>query len=705
MKKHTINDLNQLYKESEQCDQDVFAEQRSNLLLVSGNHFSKKHWNYWNRIRESKNLNNEQKLRLTKNHIYKISKIRKNLILTHAPGVQILPAMEQDNQSQKAAELNQSVWAFAKTQQHMTLKTQQFASDYFDIGEVAAKVWWNPNGGAFKGYQQALDPNTEEPLTDESGNPAPDESNPVFEGSLEIERIFAFNLLRSPQAKTMRESPYLTIRKMAKVDDLKEMFDENDEKQEFIKDSKDETYVIFDSNRQTYQREKGITTLKETYFRPCKQYPMGYYYIYVDAGILFEGELPFGIFPIEYEGHDEQPTTARHRSPLKQLRPFQIEINRAASSQAETQVTMGQDKIILQAGAKLTPGELLPGVRAYHATGRDPVVLEGRTGEQWTGYISNTITEMYQAAMIPEEMEEKQESDPWSQLFKSMRQKKKFVMDSEKFEGFLCRLASLYLDLARHYFPDDMLIPVIGKTEIVNISEFRNTDKLLYKIKAEPMSDDINTVMGKTLMIQHVLQYAGSNLEKEDIGKLVRLMPFANGEKAFDDFTLDYDRAENMILALDRGEAPTVNKSDNGPYLIRKLSARMARADFQFLHEQIQANYQNMILTYEQQEADKARELKAMQDEFIPLDGPMIKVAWYIKDPKNPSRSIQATLPANAINWLVQRINDQQGAQATLMTMDSGAQSEIARQFNQQQQGQQPSQGMAGMPQPGSLLQ
>jgi hypothetical protein len=704
LKKHTISELNDLYKNSEQCDSENFAEQRSNLLLVSGHHFSKKNWNYWNRIREAKNLSNEQKLRLTKNHIYKISKIRKNLILTHAPGVQILPAMEQDNQSQKCAELNQSVWEFAKTQQNMKSKTQQFASDYFDIGEVVAKVWWNPNAGKFKGYQQAIDPNTQTPLTDENNNPAPDESNPVFEGALEIERYFGFNLLRSPQAKTMDESPFLTLRKMVTIDDVKAMIPEDDPRQEFIKASKDETYIVFDSNKQTYQKEKDITTLKETYFRPCKQYPMGYYYIFLDGGVLFEGELPFGIFPIVYEGHDEQPTTPRHKSPLKQLRPFQIEINRASSSQAETQVTMGQDKIILQAGAKLTPGELLPGVRAYHSTGRDPIVLEGRTGEQWTNYISNTITELYQAAMIPEEMEEKQESDPWSQLFKSMRQKKKFVMDAEKFESFLCRLANLYLDLARHYFPDDMLIPVIGKSEIVNISEFRTTDKLLYKIKAEPMSDDINTVMGKTLMINHVLQYAGSNLEKEDIGKLVRLMPFANGEKAFEDFTLDYDRAENIILALDRGEAPTPNKNDNGPYIIKKLSNRMSRADFQFLHDQIQANYQNMVLTYQELEAQKAQELKAMQEDFIPVTGPMIKVAWYIKDPKNPSRSIQATLPADAINWLVERINTQQGAQSTLMGLNSGSQSEIARLYNEQKP-QQPSQGMTGMPTQQGLLQ
>lgn len=197
------------------------------------------------------------------------------------------------------------------------------------------------------------------------------------------------------------------------------------------------------------------------------------------------------------------------------------------------------------------------------------------------------------------------------------------------------------------------------------------------------MSDDMYSIMGKTLMINHVLQYSSGNLAKEDIGKLIRLMPFANEEKSFDDFTLDYDRAENMILSLDRGEAPQPLKNDNGPYMIKKLSARMSKSDFPTLHNQIQANYDNMIKTYEHLEEEKARQLKAMEADFIPTDGPMIKVAWYIKDPTNPDRSIQATLPANAINWLVQRLNDQNGFTQPLSSIPQGAQADIAQFYNE----------------------
>lgn len=701
MKKHTLSKLKELYKEGEQVDSEVFSEQRSNILLVTGNHYNRKHSLFWNRVREARTLTNEQKLRLTRNHMYRISKIRKNLVLTACPGVHIQPAMENDNQSQKSAELNQSVVEFAKVQQNMSSKTQNFASDFFDIGEVVAKIWWNPMGGSFKGYNQAMSDDGQ-PMMDEMGQPAPDQESPVFEGSLEIERDYAFNMLRDASVKTVAESPFLTLRKMVQVEKLKEMVqglpdEEREEKEKYINEGKDETYVIFDANKQNYQKEKGITTLKETYFRPCGQYPMGYYYIWVEGGILFEGELPFGIFPIIYEGHDEMPTSARHRSPIKQLRPYQIEINRCASSQAEVQVTMGQDKLILQAGAKLTPGEILPGVRAYHATGRDPTILEGRTGEQWANSIAANISEMYQVAMLPEEMETKAESDPWSELFKSMKQKKKFAMDAMKFENFMIKLWATYLDLARHYFPDDMLIPAIGKNEIINISEFRNTDKLSYRIKPEPMSDDANSIMGKVLMINHVLQYASGSLDKEQVGQLIRLMPFANEEKMFSDFTMDYDRAQNLILALDRGEGPAPLIADNGPYIIKKLSARMSQPDFVILHSQIQQNYNNMISLYEQQETQKAQKLKAMEADFIPSGGAMIKVAWYVKDPTNPARAVQATLPAEAVQWLVERLTDQQGFKQPLSGLPQGNQAEIADIYNKERAAQ-PMANAVGMP-------
>lgn len=679
MKQKKIEDLNKCYKEAESCDSEIFSEQRSNILLVAGEHYNRRNSAFWNRVRDSKDLSSDQKLRLTKNHIYKISKIRKNLILSHASGVRVYPNNESELQDQKSAELNQSVWSYIKIQQNLRKKTNQFVSDFFDIGEVAAKVYWDDSRGRFLGYEQEVN-ELGEGLLDENGEPK--KGRPLFSGELVIERILAFNLLRAPEAKTMDDSPYLIYRKVVSYDHLMSMVQGDEEKEKMVKEGKDETYFVFDSNKQNYNKENNVVTLREHYYRPCAEYPNGYFYICTDQGILWEGETPYGVFPIVYEGHDEVPTTPRHRSPLKQLRPWQIEINRAASKIAEHQVTLGDDKLIVQSGAKVTSGSILPGVRSIQVSGMAPTILPGRSGDQYFQYVESQIAEMYSAALIPEDAEEKGEQDAWSSLWKAVRHKKKFILDSEKFESFLTKLCSVSLELAKHYFDENILVPIVGKNEFVNIAEFKNMSPQGFQIKIEPANDDLETTMGKQLMLNHILQYSSGQLGKEDIGRLIRLMPFANNEQTLSDFTLDYDRATNIILALDRGEQVEPNKYDTGPYIIKRLTARMSQSDFKMLSPEVQQNYEMTVGLYEDMEAKKAQELKAMQSDFIPTDGAQIKVAWYVKDPKNPSRSIQATLPASAINWLVQRLSEQGNGQEQLAMNGAGA-SDIVQKYNE----------------------
>ncbi|MFA9263200.1 MAG: hypothetical protein ACEQSB_07765, partial [Undibacterium sp.] len=65
-KKKTIDDLNRLYNESEQINQGLFAEQRTNVLLNIGEHYNKKGSMFWSRIRDARNLTEEQKIRITR---------------------------------------------------------------------------------------------------------------------------------------------------------------------------------------------------------------------------------------------------------------------------------------------------------------------------------------------------------------------------------------------------------------------------------------------------------------------------------------------------------------------------------------------------------------------------------------------------------------------------------------------------------------
>lgn len=706
-KRHSISELNALYTDADQADQEIFTEQRSNILLIAGEHYTRKNAKYWNRIRDSKDLSNEQKLRLTKNHIQKITKTYVNNIVQHAPSVKVTPRNEKELQDQKSAELNNSVWQFGRDRQGMKIKTQQFAKDYIDMGEVACKIFWNPNAGKFLGFRAEMD---------EAGNPVMDESGqmvasktPVFSGDLIIERLYAFNLLRDPSCKEMKDSKVQIIRKMVDLEEAKALVGDDEEKLKWLHEQQDETFLVFDGNQQNYQKAKNQIMFKEYYFRPCVDYPLGYFYITVEGGILFEGELPFGVFPIIYEGFDEIQTSPRHRSIVKQLRPYQAEINRAASKIAEHQVTLGDDKILIQSGTKITTGVQLPGVRSIQYSGIAPQILQGRAGDQYTTYAASQIKEMYDIANVAEDsaLKEMGKMDPFGQLFASVHDKKKFTLYTDKFEAFLCRICETYLTLAREYFSDDMLIPMIGRSEIVNIQEFKTTTELAYSIKVEAQTDDITTMMGRQLTINHALQYVGSQLDKEEIGKLMRQMPFGNFDESFSDMTINYDSAVNMILALDRGEQPMPNKYDDGPYMIKKLTARQRMSDFKFLNQQIQQNYDQLISMYEDLEVQKQAEIKRAQSEFIPSGGARVKVDYYIPDPKNPDRPVRATLPAESIDWLIKQLATQGSAQDQIGKLGEGVASEIAGKFNQQQGTQMapqmpprappiPSQGMTG---------
>lgn len=677
MPKHKIDDLNRIYSDGEQCDQDVYAEMRSNVLLAAGEHYNRKRSGWWDRIRESRDISNEQKLRLTKNHIHKISKTYINNIVSQSPGVIPTPNNPKELQDQKAAELNRSVWEFAKVQHQLKIKTQSEAKDYIEIGEVACKIFWDPNAGRFLGYEQELDEEGS-PLVDENGEPLQSD-RAVFTGDLVFERIYGFNLIRAAEAKTMSESPWLCNRKMIHLDDLKKIVGDDPEKQKHIVSSRDETYFVFDSSRNSYNKADNQALWREFFFRPCLLYPNGYFYIALKDAILFEGELPFGVFPIVYEGFDEIATTPRHRSIIKQLRPYQVEINRSSSKIAEHQVTLGDDKIILQNGSKMTSGPHAPGIRTLMVTGQQPTVLEGRTGSQYLDYVNSQIAEMYQVANVAEDSQEKEGGDPFVNLYKAVKDKKKFSIYAEKFENYQINKCKTYLELAKNYFDANMLIPAIGRSEYINIEEFKRAEPLSYQIKIEPNSDDTTSLMGRHLSLNWILQYVGQNLQRDDIGKLIRQMPFANHEESFSDLTIDYDMATNIILALDRGDVPTPSKQDNDQYILKRLSSRQKQTDYALLNPQIRANYDQMIEYYEQISADKAAQIKAAQSDFIPSSGAMIKVDYYIPDPNNKTRSIRATLPAESIDWLIKRLEEQGSAQQQLAGQTTSVQADIAR--------------------------
>lgn len=686
-KKHDAPALNTLYIGGDEVDREVFAEQRSNLLLIAGDHYTKKMSKFSRQLRDAKDLTKEQKLRITKNHIQAIHKAYVNHTISAAPGVGFRPKNEAELQDQKSSEIHHGVWLDGKERYDIDAKNDEWVEDFFGVGEVATKIFWDPNAGDMVGFEQAISEDGT-PECDYAGQPVAGDKA-VFSGAFIFEDIYGFNLLRAPEAKTMRDSPYLIIRKMVDKDKLLKQYPD-EEKQRFIKEGMDETYTIFDATKSSYVKAKNQVLVREFYFRSCPLYPEGYFYIATKEGILAEDVLPGGVFPIEFEACDRRQTTPRGVGLVKTMRPYQAEINRTASKIAEHQITLGDDKLLIQNGTKTTAGASLPGIRTVSYTGMKPEVVQGRSGSQYLEYMLSQIKELYQVMNVPEILEDTADKggmDPYALLFRSAGQKKKFQRYVKRYERYLKRVAKLYLRLAKIYMPEDQIIRAVGKTEAINISEFKNMNDMDFEVIVEPQSDDIETKMGKQMAINHIIQYVGPQLGKDDIGKLIQEMPYSNMNNSFSDLTLSYENAKNDILALDRGQLPPLHAYDDHPYLIKKVTSRMRQADFQSLDPQIQNNFAQYIQAHEQAEVQRQQEIKQAEAEFIPTGGYLVACDLYIgQDAKDPSKVKRARIPYESLQWLLKQLESQGMGLQDLENMNQGAVAQMAGMSLGQQQ-------------------
>lgn len=683
-KKHSLADLEGLYSEADGVDQPVFAEMRSALLLIAGDHYTKKNSNFYNRVRDSKELNEHQKIRLTKNHIQKITKTYANNIISLLPGVGFEPKNESEMQDQKSAELHHAVWLDACDRHNIDEKKDEWCDDFISTGEVATKIFWDPTAGPLTGFMAEQDEFGQD-VEAAPGQLKPDYSRPKYRGDLIFEDLHPFNLLRDPNAKSMKESPYLIIRKMVQKDKLLQLCGDDEGKKTKVNATQDGTFVVFDAERGGYRSSKNEVLLKETYFKPCPQYPRGYFFFHTADVVIAEGELPGGIFPIVWQYFDKLPTLARGRGPVKTMRPYQVEINRCASKMAEHQVTLGDDKLLIQNGTKISAGIALPGVRSINYTGMEPGVLSGRDGSQYLTTMQANITELYMVMGVAEDMEmDAKQLDPFLMLFRAASQKKRFSRYIKRFERFLIEVARTHSRLAKVHLPEDAIVYAVGRKERVNIAEFKNSNDLCYEIKITAQSDDVETKLGRQIMLNHVLQYVGTQLDKRSIGKIVKAMPYANQDETFSDLTMDEESAKNDILALDRGELPEVHEYDDHVYTVQKLASRMRQADFKFLDLPIQRNYATLIGQHEMAESERQAKILAAKSEYIPADGYMVTCQMYTSDPAHPEKQPKLVrVPYASLSWLIKQLEAQGQSLEELEHMNQGAVAQMAGMFLQ----------------------
>lgn len=674
----SLDDLSRLYTDGEDCDKRIFAEMRTNLQLVAGEHYVREGSKFWNRIRDDKQLNTQQRLKLTKNHIQRITKIYRNEIESAAPGVIVTAANESELSDQKAAEMNEAYWQYTKSCENVDSKISLWNKDFTEIGECWVKVFWDLSSGNKIGYEPLLDEVTGQPQVDPITGQMMASNKPVYGGRVRYETFHGYNVRRDKDCASIDDSPFIILSKLIPNKKLRTHISDPELLAKFDSAPLNE-WTVYDNNTGTYRAAVGQSLVKEIYWRPTPMMENGYFVIFCDTAKIAEGELPHGIWPIVNVGFDEQTGNPRAHSIIRHLRPAQVEINRAASKWAEHQVTNGDDKVWIPSTSKVSQGSTLPGIRVNTYTGMKPEITPGRTGDQYAPYLENQIDEIYKLANLPELVEEKPDSqDMYSNLLKSYRFKKKFAVYGQKFERFLTQLVMTTLKIAKASASDDDIILAIGKNEYINIPEFKKTTDLQYQVRIKPRTDDIETQFGKQITLNHMIQYIGTNLDKEDIGQMIRLSPFLNEEQMFKKFTQKYDRVVNDILALDRGEPRPPRKYDDHKYILEAITARMSEPDYERLPQEVQFLYEQKVAAHEQAEAAALAAIQKAQAGFIPSGGYLVPCDFYVPDPNNPQSSKRLRLPSESISWLVDKLKTQGTSMEGLMKLPVGVGQDMA---------------------------
>lgn len=681
MPKFNVGEFDSWFFDHENFHRPLNAEMRSNAQLYAGDHYARKVRKVTNQLERNGNRNvpTSLSIRITKNHVQRICKIYKNNILSQSPAVRVEANNESETADVKAAKLDGSVWDDFLRVNKYSKTFRDHVHSFVTFGEIWQKINWEPE-------KQFLGMST--PPVDQFGIPV-GEPEKLFRGGFVVERLFPYDVFTDKNAVSFEESEMVGIQKMVPTSRLKKQFPKFKTQ---ISETPESTFKIWNTVTNTSEdNAKGMTLFREMYVRPSADYPKGYFIFGIQGLTLAEGDLPEydgkPFFPIQYKGWDEIEKSARSRSPIKVLRPYQAEINRASSKQVEHHVTVGDDKVFIQAGSKVTANVTMPGVRAYTVNGPPPTIVPGRTGDQFTGYIASMIDEMYKAGMVQEDTQEKSSNsqDAYAMLYRSIKQKKYLSTYTDKILEFLTETCETVLMIAREEYDDNQAVRAIGRSEMVNISEFKSSSPLNTQIKVVEKSGDLDTDFAKQMAFQHILQFIGNSLKPEQIAMIIKSMPFLKQEKVFAKMTIDADIAENIILALDRGEEgqpPT--EFQNHKEIINQLNHRVKQPDFRSLEDQIQQSYMSVLKSHEAILQQQLQAMERAKQGQIPSDGGLVTINMSAPNPETGSNR-RISLPSGSLEWLISKLQEQGRANDQFFGEDglaSGSQARIANSIN-----------------------
>ena len=639
------------FKQGFEADQQVFREMREFLqFFVGKQHMSPQtgvggegpRYGRWVGSYTAGGGKDVPKLRLTYNQIPRLVGIYVNEIMSATPSIQVAVMKGREAKATRLAELTKAVFDLdkSKTPDYAT-KLEEEAECFVVEGEVATKHFWDTSTGWLK-----------------------------------EEQVAPCDLIRAPGAKSLEESPWLIHRNIYTYDALKLAFGADRARKLAYKGGGNEnvlgmeSYTVFSSKQQEYQQLDGLQIL-EFYKRPDRRYPKGYFVFFAARGILDQGELPGGIFPIVTGRCKTAPQMPRGHSFIREVRPYQVEINRSGSQDANNMAIFGDDKLITNASAGVQLGGKYAGISHLKVSGmgsvRDAIHhIPGAGMPKYMDYMANKIKEMDYVAQILTQMEKRTDGrsgDISFVLYSRIKDKRPFSAMARRFSSYLEKKARTRLALLRYYMTNGEIIKAGRREDALIVDDFRRykDDDCLFKVEAA--SDAPETVLGNQMRIQQILQYGGEAIAKNPMlmGLIIKNMDIPNAEEMASLLTVDWDAWKQDEISLEKGLMPTIVPQANFEFKLQMLSVRMNRPDFQGLETEVQMLFHNYLQQCQQLYTQQQNEKLRLEQGMIPATGDLVSVDVYQNVPSasGGSKTVKMKLPYDTLRWVASALEKQ----------------------------------------------
>ena len=643
-----VSDLQKLVSQLMEDFSVTAGKQRRNIACHAGLFYPNQRRNRWiSRDIIFKNIPDspQSDVLISQNFLPKVIQFYTNVLSGDGPLPKCVGRNKSEIQDSVSAEIANAVWSDILEKSGGESLVSDSAFNLALTGEIGSCIKYNPSGGRLVGLAE-----------DGTG---------LFSGSIEIEPIPMYNLLCDPAADSMEKSSYYIVTKVVSASSIYEAVG-NPEVREYLKKNPSSSEDLNKITPRYFNRDLSVSELNNhfiayyVYKRPDSYDPMGAYAVFVKDFMIYKGQLPGGIMPINVGRFSKIQNDPRGYSEIIETAlPFQMNINRMVSKHAQIQQTFGDTKVIHMGPGSLSEGSnRRPGMRVWNQEGlQPPVIIQGEYGTDLLPNIESEYQRMLQALRmnIPEDRIQSTPRTVDAMSFISLRQKGEFRPYKLAFNNYWKNVCMTALDYARFYYEPGRIIESAGRDQSSNLSVFLNGNPLDTQVKVIPSQSDLDSDMLKATQIREIIQFVGD--EHIDKAQLAGQYPMLSKEESLQGIDIKSKIARNMIIALDEGRDFEVGPYHDLSYLIRRLELRISGPDFGQLPEEIKSLYQEKINMLQQIHSNQMQQKQFLEDGGMPLTGPRVRVPFLVKIPGKDGLQ-RAEVPIAAIGKIVELMND-----------------------------------------------